>query len=152
MHHCNSAEGESVKPMKKNNKTRIIIALTSIIVLIALFFGLYKAFGPKPVSGSKAYTVTVTDKDQAVKTYEGRTDAEYLSDLMDELKAAGDFTYEGSMGEYGLFIESINGLKADYNTDGAYWAIYVNGAYGEYGADAQPVEDGGQYGFVYETY
>ncbi len=87
-----------------------------------------------------------------MKTYEGRTDAQYLSELMDELQAAGDFSYEGSSGEYGLFIESINGRKADYSTDGAYWAIYVNGSYGEYGADAQPVEDGGQYGFVYETY
>ncbi len=138
--------------MNISNKNKIIIAIASLVVLIALFFGVYKVFGPKAVSGSKAYTVTVTDKDKAVKTYEGRTDAQYLSELMDELQAAGDFSYEGSSGEYGLFIESINGRKADYSTDGAYWAIYVNGSYGEYGADAQPVEDGGQYGFVYETY
>ena len=61
---------------------------------------------------------------------------------MDELKAKGDFTYEGTDGEYGLYIDSVNALKADYNVDKAYWAIYVNGEYGQLGADTQPVNDG----------
>ena len=70
---------------------------------------------------------------------------------MDELKEDG-FTYEGSDSDYGLFINSINGLEANYDTDGAYWAIYVNGDYGQYGADSQPVADGDSFGFVYEVY
>ena len=40
---------------------------------------------------------------------------------------------------------------SDYAEDGAYWAIYVNGAYGEYGADSQPVADGDAFSFIYES-
>ena len=71
---------------------------------------------------------------------------------MDELSENEDFSYEGSDGDYGLYIDTINGLTADYATDGAYWSIYVNGEYGSYGADSQPVTDGDTYQFVYETY
>ena len=70
---------------------------------------------------------------------------------MDELVKTTDFTYEASKSEYGLYIEAINGLKADYTADGAYWAIYVNGEYGQYGADQQPVNSGDKYSLVYEV-
>ena len=71
---------------------------------------------------------------------------------MDELMKTTDFTYEGSISEYGLYINSINKLEAKYDDNGAYWAIYVNGEYGQYGADAQPVNDGDVFRFAYEIY
>ena len=76
--------------------------------------------------------------------------APYLKEAMDELAARTDFTFDGSDGEYGFFIESVNGLKAVYEEDNAYWAIYVNGEYGQYGADQQPVTDGDVYRLAYE--
>ena len=68
---------------------------------------------------------------------------------MDELKNTDDFDYESSAGEYGMYITSVNGIKAD---DGqkTYWAIYVNGEYGQYGAGSQPVSDGDVFKLVYE--
>lgn len=133
----------------KNNK-KLIIALASVVVLAVVFFFVYKAFGPKTSAGSKAFKVEVVNSEGATKEYEGKTDAEYLKGLMDQLAAEGDFSYEGSDSEYGLFITAINGESAVYETDGAYWSIYVNGSYGEYGADQQPVMDGDTYSFVYE--
>ena len=70
---------------------------------------------------------------------------------MDELQASGDFSYSGEKSEYGLFLTTINGVTADYDATGAYWAIYVNGDYGQYGADTQPVTDKDSYQFVYTT-
>lgn len=133
----------------KNTK-KIAIGLIGLIAAAAVLFGIYRAFGPRAEQGSKAYTVEVSDDTGEVKSYSGRTDAQYLSDLMDELAAEGDFSYEGTGGDYGLFITSVNGLTADYEKDGAYWAIYVNGEYGNYGADAQPVSDGDTYRLSYE--
>ena len=70
---------------------------------------------------------------------------------MDELaETNSDFTYSGSDSEYGMMIEVINGERAVYAEDGAYWALYVNGEYGQYGADSQPVEDGAKYTWTYE--
>ena len=61
-------------------------------------------------------------------------------------------TVEGTEGDYGLYIDTVNGLTADYAEDGAYWSIYVNGEYGSYSADQQPVADGDVYGLVYTVY
>ena len=99
--------------MKKNKK--IIAAVVAVIAVIVVFLGVYKVFGPKAQAGEKAYTVEVTAADGSTKTYEGRTDAEYLSGLMDELQEAGDFSYEGTSSDYGLFITAINGETADYD-------------------------------------
>ncbi len=132
------------------DKKKKIIAAVVVIALIAVFAGVYAAFGPKASQGTKSYTVEVVNKEGESKTYSGKTDAEYLSGLMDELAAAGDFSYDGTTSEYGLYITTINGETADYNTDGSYWSIYVNGEYGSYGADAQPVADGDSFTFTYE--
>ena len=50
-----------------------------------------------------------------------------------------------------MIISSVNGLKAD-DTKKTYWAIYVNGEYGQYGADSQPVNDGDEYALKLESY
>lgn len=138
--------------MKK--QTKILISIAAIIAVILVMAGIYTAFGPRAQvqAGTKAYTVTVVAADESTQTYEGTTDAEYLRGLMDELQAAGDFTYEGTDSDYGLYISAINGETADYDADGAYWAINVNGEYGQYGADSQPIADGDAFEFVYETY
>lgn len=132
----------------KNKKT--LYSVIGIILAIAIMFGLYKAFGPKPQSGSKSVTVEVVDDKGNINAYGEKTDAEFLKEVMDEISKTTDFSYEGTDSEYGLYITAINGITADYNTDGAYWAIYVNDDYGMYGADQQPVADGDKYSFVYE--
>ncbi|MCR5596300.1 MAG: DUF4430 domain-containing protein [Lachnospiraceae bacterium] len=136
--------------MKKT--TKIIISVVAVLAVICILFGVYKALSPKAQTGSKAVKVEVTDNNGQTKSYDVKTDAEFLSQVMDELSAAGDFSYEGTNGDYGLYITAINGVTADYDADGAYWSIMVNGEYGMYGADSQPVADGDTFGFVYEVY
>jgi len=48
------------------------------------------------------------------------------------------------------FITGLAGVVADPSTE--YWAIYVNGEYGLYGADNQKIEDGDQFLFLLEEY
>ena len=115
------------------------------------FLLIYIRFSPKPdPNGQKAYTLEVSDGNESIH-YSGKTDAEYLSGLMDDLKNTEDFTYESSTSDYGMYISSVNGLKAD-DTKKTYWAIYVNGEYGQYGADSQPVNDGDEYALKLESY
>ena len=55
---------------------------------------------------------------------------------------------EGENGPYGLYVKTVNGITADYDTDGTYWAFYIGGDDREYamtGVDATPIEDGGVY-------
>ena len=52
--------------------------------------------------------------------------------------------------DYGLYIEKVNGLEADYNKDGAYWALYMNGEYAQNGIDTQPVRNKDEITLSYE--
>lgn len=120
-----------------------------IVAALAIILGVvYFAFVPKPAEGAKTITIEVVDNEQKSTVYELNTDAAYLREAMDEAADKG-FTYSGTESEYGIMLETINGITADFNTDGAYWSIFVNGEYGMYGADTQVVADNDAFRFVY---
>ena len=133
--------------MKKS--TKIIIGVVVLAVLIGVFALVYSKFSAKPSEGGKNITVEVTNSEGSTESYALSTDAEYLIEAMDELSDQG-FSYDGTDSEYGIMIEVINGEQAIFTEDGAYWALYVNGEYGNYGADSQPLADGDTYTWTYE--
>lgn len=135
---------------KKQGSKKILIGAIALVLLIAIFGITYFVFVPKPTEGSKAITVTVVDDTKTETSYPVTTDAEFLGEALDEIE---DLTIEGTEGDYGLYIDSVNGLRAESGDEGGtYWAIYVNGEYGQYSVDSQPVTDGDTYSLVYEAY
>ena len=138
--------------MKKNNTKKIIIGDVILVALIAVFAFCYNKFSAKSTVGEKAIVIEVVDSNGESTKYEMNTDAEYLKDAMDELaEANNDFSYSGTESEYGTMIEVINGEQAIFTEDNAYWALYVNGEYGQYGADQQPVVNEDTYTWQYEN-
>jgi len=132
------------QPQKSNKK--LIIGL-SVLVAIAILFGVvYANFSPKAASGAKELTIEVVDDQAASQSYTVHTDAEYLRQALEETEG---LTIEGTESEYGLMVETVNGVRADYDTDGAYWAFYLGEEYCSYGVDQQPVQDGETYRIVY---
>lgn len=130
--------------MKKNRKLIIGgVVLVLLIAAAAIFYGVFK---PQAVQGAKALVIEVVDDQGETVSYEVHTDAEYLREAMEETQG---LTFEGTESEYGLMVETVNGVTADYNTNGAYWAFYVNGEYCNYGIDTQPVADGETYTIAY---
>lgn len=57
---------------------------------------------------------------------------------------------EGEEGIYGLYVKTVNGITADYDTDGTYWAFYINDEYASSGVDQTPITDGESYTFKVE--
>ena len=57
---------------------------------------------------------------------------------------------DGEQGDYGLYVKTVNGVTLDYNTDGMYWAFYVNGEYAMTGVDKTDVQSGATYEFKAE--
>ena len=57
---------------------------------------------------------------------------------------------EGEDGPYGLYIKKVNGIFADYETSGTYWAFYVNGEYATTGPDQTDIEANATYTFKVE--
>ncbi len=98
------------------------------------------------MEGSKAIVIEVVDNEQKTVTYNVKTDAEYLRQAMEE---AEGLEFSGAESEYGMMVDTVNGITADYNVNGAYWSFYVNGGYCNYGIDTQPVQDGDTFRIEY---
>ena len=135
------------KERKKMKKKLLGIVLVVVLVLGLGF--VYSQFSEKTVEGSKAITIEVVDNAEKSTVYELNTDAEYLREAMDEVE---ELTYDGEDSDYGFTVYSVNGVTADYNTDGAYWGFYVNEEYCNYGIDQQPVNDQDAFQIVYTIY
>ena len=56
----------------------------------------------------------------------------------------------GEDSEWGLYVKTINGITADYNVDGSYWAFYIDGEYAMTGVDATEIAEGVTYSFAIE--
>ena len=56
----------------------------------------------------------------------------------------------GEDSDYGLYVKTVNGETADYDTDGTYWGFYINGEYAMTGVDATTLEAGATYAFRVE--
>ena len=95
--------------------------------------------------GSVKITVIVVDADGHETNFVVSTDKETVGDALLELNLI-----EGEEGDYGLYVKTVNGITADYDTDHTYWAFYVNGEYSNTGVDSTPVNEGDTYEFKVE--
>lgn len=56
----------------------------------------------------------------------------------------------GEDSEWGLYVKTVNGITADYDTDGSYWAFYIDGEYAMTGVDATEIDEDAVYSFAIE--
>ena len=95
--------------------------------------------------GANTITFECTAEDRTV-TFTIHTDAEYLRAALED---SGHIA--GHESEFGMYVKTVNGIVADYDADGHYWALYIDGSYATTGVDTTPVTDGGSYSFVREA-
>lgn len=95
--------------------------------------------------GSTKFAFTVTDQDGNETEYEIHTDKETVGEALLELGLI-----EGDESEYGLYVKTVNGITADYDKDGVYWAFYINGEYAQSGVDSTTITEGDAYSFKVE--
>lgn len=93
--------------------------------------------------GAKTVTVAVTAEETTV-TFTIHTDGENLRTALEE-----NGLVSGDESEYGLYVKVVDGMTADYDADGAYWAFYSNGEYLMTGVDDTVISDGDSYEIVY---
>lgn len=95
--------------------------------------------------GKTKFNFDVTDKDGNVTSFEIHTDKTIVGEALQELGLI-----EGDEGDFGLYVKKVNGIAADFDIDGTYWAFYVNGAYATSGVDTTEIKDGESYAFKVE--
>lgn len=102
--------------------------------------------------GEKTVTIEVNygPLERANERFTLTTEKYYVLDALNKCKNFyADFDFKGDDTGYGLFITEINGVFAEYNTNKAYWAFYVNGDYASFGVSTQTIADKDVILFVY---
>ena len=98
-----------------------------------------KEFG----SGAKTVTVEVKVGENSV-SFTVKTDKDNLADALLEHGLVS-----GENSTYGLYIKYVNGMRADYDKDQAYWGLTKNGETMLDGASSITELDGAHYEFTY---
>lgn len=141
--------------MKKTKFLKLLSATLCIVLIaaMALMTGCNDNTTNDPVSSDVVeapksevkFTFVVVDTAGEETTFEISTDKTTVGEaLLDEELIAGEDS------QYGLYVKTVNGITLDYDTDGKYWAFYVNGEYGMTGVDATEIVDGATYSFKAE--
>ena len=92
--------------------------------------------------GSTGFYFNVVDANGNTTKFEIHTDAATVGEA---LLALG--LIQGEDGDYGLYVKTVNGITADYETTGTYWAFYVGDDYGMTGVDMTEITPGATYAF-----
>lgn len=129
------------------NKKLLLIA-GAVVLVIALLLGVYTFTRPAAVEGSKTVTVVIVYEDGSEKNLEFTTTHEYLSQLLVEENLVEGYASE----EFGYTITGVDGISPDWNTDGAYWALYEGDAYATTSAAGIVLTEGAVYKLVYESF
>lgn len=95
--------------------------------------------------GETEFSLTVTDGDGTGTAFTIRTDKTLVGEALQELGLI-----EGEEGPYGLYVITVNGITADYDTDKTYWAFYINGEYATSGVDTTEITAGDAYALKVE--
>lgn len=129
---------------------RILTLILSLLLALTAFVACNEPTEAPNTEGSTAtatkitITVQVVDDKGETKSYTIETAEKYLRGALEQ-----ENLVEGEDGPYGLYIKKVNGLSADYATDGAYWAIHEGDAEAMTGVDEIELKDGGLYKLVY---
>ena len=119
--------------------------LISLLLVLALVFTL-AACGAKeeaPAANAVSFKVVVTDLEGNETTFEYTSSAASVGEaLVAEGLIAGHET------EYGLYIDTVNGITADWDKDQTYWAFYINGEYATTGIDGTEIVADTTYGLT----
>ncbi|MBR5202189.1 MAG: DUF4430 domain-containing protein [Clostridia bacterium] len=141
--------------MKNVMKSKVVLSILAFVLIVAMALS-FSACGKNDSNANTtttqasgeakkelSFVFKVVDLDGSEKSFDIKTDAKTVGEALLTEKLIS-----GEVGDYGLMVDTVNGIKYDYNADGAYWAFYVNGEYAMSGVDTTDIVDGTTYSFV----
>ncbi len=94
--------------------------------------------------GEKTFTFTVKDADRKETVFEIKSDKKTVGEALEE-----QGLISGKESQYGLMVDTVMGIRADYDKDKAYWALYIGGEYAQTGVDQTELVEGENYMLEY---
>lgn len=110
---------------------KLISLMLVLVMLLAL-----TACGTKKETAAEAvsFQVIVTDLEGNETTFAYTSNAASVGDAL-----VAEGLLEGHQASYGLYIDAVNGIAADWDEDQTYWAFYINGEYATTGIGDTPI-------------
>lgn len=125
------------------------VLFLSLIVMVILAVGLLAigdVFGPADGNADeKDIVIEVVGPDGSGNEYDITTSAETLGDALYENELVSEDEYEAG------YYTVVDGIEADFNADGAWWCLSVDGEMAEVGANDIALDDGEHYEITYTT-
>ena len=127
--------------MKNTKKVLSVVLCFVLVASMALFaagcgsdeVSIPVTDGQTVGKGDVSFPLVIVDGDGNEVNVTVNTDKEIVGEALLELGLV-----EGEDSDYGLFIKTVNGITADYDVDGTYWAFYINDEYAMAGVDSTP--------------
>ena len=116
--------------------------LISLLLVMVMVLGLVACGNAEPKATGASFTVVVADLEGKETTFEYTSDKTTVGEAL-----IAEGLIEGHETEYGLYVDSVNGVALDWDEDGKYWAFYINGEYAMTGVDATEITEGATYAF-----
>ncbi len=131
---------------RMNEKTWVIVAVVAALLVVTALASAWFYRGNKNdrEGQEKSFTVVVVHSDGSEKSFRYTSKETYVGDV---LQAEG--LISGEMAQYGMYIKEVDGEKAVYEEDNAYWSLFVGDVLSATGVDMTPIEDGATYKLVY---
>lgn len=134
--------------MKNVMKSKVVLSILALVLIVAMALS-FSACGNDSNTNTddakveKTFVFKVVDLDGSEKSFDIKTDAKTVGEAL-----VAEKLISGTEGDYGLMVDTVNGIKYDYTADGAYWAFYINGEMAMSGVDTTDVVEGTTYSFV----
>ena len=90
--------------------------------------------------GAHTFYLDVTKSDGTTSSFVIHSDDQYVGEALTGLELI-----DGELAGYGMYVTTVDGETLDWDTDGMYWAFYVDGAYASTGVDTTPITEGATY-------
>ena len=119
---------------------RPLSLLLALIMVIALVGCSAKKAAP---SAAVSFKVVVTDLNGNETAFEYTSSAASVGEAL-----VAEGLIEGHETEYGLYIDTVNGITADWDADQTYWAFYINGENATTGIDGTKIVADTTYGLT----
>ena len=118
--------------------------MISLLLVLVMLFAL-AACGKKTDAPAEAvtFTVIVTDLEGNETTFAYTSNAASVGDAL-----VAEGLVVGHEASYGLYIDAVNGIAADWDNDQTYWAFYINGEYATTGIGDTPITADTTYGLT----
>ena len=134
----------------RNLKTNVVVVV-SLLLVVVLCLAACNKIEAEGLWESATYRkdVTVGEGAKEVKVEVDIDEQSIVITLKTDKDKLGDALFAEGLINDATFFDTLNGIKADWDKDKAYWAFYKGEEYMMIGVNDQTISTGDSYRFVY---